>query len=493
MYHYFSSLEINGLRYPKIFYFSKLFLSGSKKYVQQDKISKYAIVFFELDNNLNIIKEYDITDFGVLPYLHDITKSAWLRDINIINDELFLNIEIKNNINNEKFEHDNYLIKTNDMITYEIVKKYDTTDFMFKELKINNDQYIFSSQINYDPLDPNFFWGLYLFNIIKNNEYIQPVFDNIIDFNNDKGHILHNIVYSKYHKKYIVYFSIRHKVNTNIDDSGFIYKIYTAETQDMINYYNTQEVPFSLNNTKTKWLSYPHYFIHNGDEYIICNQDEYGKNKTPLVFKKQQTLENFVANKYNYNEPYNLHFITNQKYIYYDELNNKTGTRYDSIINNNLNLDEYSNYSPSCKYLFNVIEQLNITENDSIVDMGCGWGYVLTILNLFPFNKISGIEISKSDIQICNNNLHELNITNINTINDDVCNFTEYNHYNYYYFYNPFSVEIFEAIIKKINQNSYIIYLNIHDNEHKQLINNSFSFVKKYDGEDRDYSIYIKL
>jgi predicted RNA methylase len=183
-----------------------------------------------------------------------------------------------------------------------------------------------------------------------------------------------------------------------------------------------------------------------------------------------------------------------KKYIFFNEFSNKKGSRYDSIINNNLNINDYSTHSPSCVKLYDVLLNENITNNDSIIDIGSGKGFALSIFSLFNFKKITGIEISQQDHLICEKNMTKLNIYNkVNIINDNILNFKDYNDYNYFYFYNPFGVELFENIINNIincNKNITIIYKNIHEEELCILNKYKFTLYKKYPGLDREYYIF---
>jgi hypothetical protein len=287
MFEYIKQIECPGLRYPKIFTFKDInYLIGSKKYDQKNDITKYGIFLSELDEELNIIKDIGFIELLDYKYLDDITLTAWTRDININDDILYLNIEIKQNVNNKTFYDNNTLFSTTNLIDFTLVKKYDVTDFLFKDLTYKNDHYLFSSKLGKDEDNPDFFWGIYLFNIIKNDIPIRPHFDAIVDYNKDKGHVIHNIVYNSLLDTHTMYFSIRHMVDKSIDTSGFIYKIYKADTTNLIDYYNTQEIEFISKELFSKWYSYPHYFKYKKEEYIICNQDDYGKYKLPVILKK---------------------------------------------------------------------------------------------------------------------------------------------------------------------------------------------------------------
>ncbi len=291
MFTYLKQIDIKGLRYPKIFqYNNKTYLSGSQKYDQKDNIVKYAACIMELDTSFNIINNFGFIEFKQDLYLNDITKTAWIRDITIKNDVLYFNVEIKKNVDNKTFYDKNMLMTTSNLHDFIIIKEYNVTDFLFKDICYKNDHYLFSSKIDKDLDNPDFFWGIYLFNIIKNDTHIQPQFDGIVDYTKDKGHVIHNIEYDELRDEHTMYFTIRHMVDKSVDNSGFIYKIYRAETKDLINYYNTREVELVTNMygvpNKPNWHSYPHYFKKNNVEYIICNQDDYGKYTEPLIYKK---------------------------------------------------------------------------------------------------------------------------------------------------------------------------------------------------------------
>lgn len=201
-----------------------------------------------------------------------------------------------------------------------------------------------------------------------------------------------------------------------------------------------------------------------------------------------------ILSKYNINDDdliKKLDFNDNKKYIYYEELTHGVGNRYNEIIINNENINDYSYHSPSCYKLYDVLSKLKITDSDSIVDIGSGKGFALTLMNLFPFDKICGIEISTRCHDICKNNLKLLNIDRINLLNIDIMNFNEYNSYNYFYFYNPFSSEIFEKVVTNISKlHSKIIYKNIHKDEIEILQKHGWKFLNEFSGFERNYQMY---
>ena len=122
-----------------------------------------------------------------------------------------------------------------------------------------------------------------LINCFKiNNHSIIPQFDKIVNYDTDYGHILHNIIFDN---KYIFIFSIRHKVEGY---NNYIYRLYKAETKDFENFYNTEEIKTNHKDYDINFLSYPYYFKFKNENFIICNQDEFGKSKNLVLFKNKQ-------------------------------------------------------------------------------------------------------------------------------------------------------------------------------------------------------------
>lgn len=63
-----------------------------------------------------------------------------------------------------------------------------------------------------------------------------------------------------------------------------------------------------------------------------------------------------------------------------------------------LNYDDQQSWgyeTSANKYLDVVLESLKITHNDSIIDIGCGKGHVLTKFNNYKYNRIAGVELSE--------------------------------------------------------------------------------------------------
>ena len=274
-------IDCPGLRYPKIFSYNKLnYLIGSKKYEQKEDIVKYGIYLIEMDDDFNLISEGRFLNFTPIDYLKDIFKSGWIRDINIVENELQFILEIKQNVNNEYFEHNNYLMSTSDLINFSLIKKYDTTDFLYKDIIHDKSHFLFTAKIEKDHDNPEFNWGIYLINLIRDNKVVIPTFDKIVDYKEDKGHVIGNVVYDQLLNKYTMYFSIRHKVDKSVHPCGYKYEVYKAFTTDLIHYYNTQKVEFN-NSNYFLLLFYLHtktFLSREYSKYRFLNNQFYSNN-----------------------------------------------------------------------------------------------------------------------------------------------------------------------------------------------------------------------
>jgi len=280
-YKYYKNININGIRNIKIIQFNNnLIIIGSKVYNEINNKKKYLLYSYLINENFEIIDNSEnILNFENImhDYKNNIYISCWLRDIYIKNNNYFLLIEFKKNNDDDFFTSTHYLLKTNNFINFEIHKNYNIKDFFFKDYDNN----YFISKIE----KTDHIWGKYLFEFIINGNKIIPEFDDIINYNNDYGHVLHNLSYNKDKNEYYIIFSIRHFSEN--EKNNFYYKIYEAYSNNLLYYYNTKEINIEFNdNINSKWYCYPWKFNLNNIEYIVCNTDDYGKYKNPIIFSK---------------------------------------------------------------------------------------------------------------------------------------------------------------------------------------------------------------
>lgn len=119
------------------------------------------------------------------------------------------------------------------------------------------------------------------------------------------------------------------------------------------------------------------------------------------------------------------------------------------------------------KYLVNVLNDFNITPQDSIIDIGCGRGSAMRTMLKFPFARVDGIELSEHIAAIAVRNFKRLNANRIRVFVCDASLFQNYDAYSIVYFYNPFPSstisDVVDALIRSINRSErelVIIYSN---------------------------------
>lgn len=106
-------------------------------------------------------------------------------------------------------------------------------------------------------------------------------------------------------------------------------------------------------------------------------------------------------------------------------------------------------WSSDNHFLIDVLDTLHITQDDAMLDIGCGKGAALVRFSKYSFKKIAGIEYTKKLSEVAHNNLKILGV-DIPIFNTDAQTFDDYKSYNYFYLYNPFSGEIMKNVIQKI-------------------------------------------
>jgi SAM-dependent methyltransferase len=145
--------------------------------------------------------------------------------------------------------------------------------------------------------------------------------------------------------------------------------------------------------------------------------------------------------------------------------------------------------------LVKIFSKYKISENDAVIDIGCGKGAVISVLSRFKFGRIDGIEYSKELFQIAQKNIASLKIQNAIIYNQNAADFSFYERYSYIYMYNPFGRSVIRCVIDKIertlevnNRDIYIVYGNpvYHDEIIKHgVFKNSGKYKSKM-----GYSIY---
>jgi len=260
-YKYYKEVQLSGIRNVKITRFNDCYIMiGSKVYHEKNGKKKYLLYSYQTDNEFDIIENSEnILNFEsiVTDYKENIDISCWVRDVYSKNDKYYLLVDFKKNNDEKYFTSEYYLLETTDFFKYEVTKKYDlgiNNLFLFKEY---NDNFFISIIEN-----THHIWGKYLFEFVINGIKITPKFDKNVDYKKDYGHVLHYLNYNNITNQFSIIFSIRHCSDN--ESNNFYYKIYESFSNDLINYYNTNEIIFKMNETiNSKWFCYPFKFIYN--------------------------------------------------------------------------------------------------------------------------------------------------------------------------------------------------------------------------------------
>jgi SAM-dependent methyltransferase len=130
--------------------------------------------------------------------------------------------------------------------------------------------------------------------------------------------------------------------------------------------------------------------------------------------------------------------------------------------------EKITHSSPSGnKYLTNLLDDLDVTERDSILDIGSGKGSAIQTMLKYPFSKVDGVELSNYLAVVATQNFKKLNMERTQIFNCDATSFKNFGNYNIFYLYNPFPYEI---MVKVINS----IYISVKDpNKEIRLIYNN--------------------
>lgn len=112
-------------------------------------------------------------------------------------------------------------------------------------------------------------------------------------------------------------------------------------------------------------------------------------------------------------------------------------------------------YEPSYP-IKDVLDKLDLSEHDSVVDLGCGKGYAMYLLSKYKFGRIDGVEKSTPLYNIAKNNINVLypNSDLMHVYNQDVREWKGYEYYNYFYLCNPFGQDTSEYVAQKIKESA---------------------------------------
>ena len=179
--------------------------------------------------------------------------------------------------------------------------------------------------------------------------------------------------------------------------------------------------------------------------------------------------------KYYLNKLYNTKFILDSNQFNY----------YDYYIQMTINPQSSRNF-------INIFKNLNLSQNNVFLDIGCGNGYMLLLLNkILKFKQLYGVEIDKNVYKICKKNITISKCSNIEVYHKNAINFNIPKDVTVIYLFNPFDklnifcqnkneISFYDQVIKNIkksynanNRRILIIFININ-NKIKKFFQKSF-------------------
>jgi hypothetical protein len=130
---------------------------------------------------------------------------------------------------------------------------------------------------------------------------------------------------------------------------------------------------------------------------------------------------------------------------------------------------------------------------NSFLDIGVGKGYSIKIASKYNFDKVGGIEYSKSLYQTCINNLKKEHINTKYIYNCDAKLFNDYNLFDVFFMNNPFDETIIDVVAKKIleshkDRKCYIYYINPNPIIRQEtIIKNGFNLIGTFEDKRESY------
>ena len=99
-----------------------------------------------------------------------------------------------------------------------------------------------------------------------------------------------------------------------------------------------------------------------------------------------------------------------------------------------------------CYPIIPILDQLQISPADSILDIGCGKGLFLYYALKYGFSKVDGIEYVEGLVNIATQNMKIIGDKRVHVYHIDARCFRDYDKYNFFFFNNPFSADLMEGL-----------------------------------------------
>ena len=151
------------------------------------------------------------------------------------------------------------------------------------------------------------------------------------------------------------------------------------------------------------------------------------------------------------------------------------------------------------KHLKEIFNTLHIKKEDRLLDVGCGKGVVLREAARYPFEKITGIDIDTNLVKTARKNFEILKLSGrVDCMAVNAIDYRKYGDYNTFFFFNPFSQEIFQAVINEIiaeNEGRRQIRIIYHNPVYQEVVEATgrFKKIKEMYDDTKDYTTNIYI
>ncbi len=148
-------------------------------------------------------------------------------------------------------------------------------------------------------------------------------------------------------------------------------------------------------------------------------------------------------------------------------------------------------------YVRQILRKFDITQNDSILDLGCGKGYMLRFFFNYPFRKVDGVELSERLYNIARHNIEKKKMNKCTVYHADVSEFTHYDEYTFIYMFDSFPDRVMEKVmgnlrISLLRKNRKIILIYKSPVCHEIIMNSGiFKLQETVMGKTLPYNIYV--
>ncbi len=141
--------------------------------------------------------------------------------------------------------------------------------------------------------------------------------------------------------------------------------------------------------------------------------------------------------------------------------------------------------------LEHVLRSLEISGEDSVLDIGCGKGGAMITLAQAPFSRVDGIDIHPELAEIGRKNLKRLGRERGMIRVCDAAQFREFGRYTYLYLFHPFTEVVMREVVENIRRSGArlrVIYKN--PVYHDLLIEAGFHLVRRFEHSDSEFRVY---